>query len=229
MSVNIDGRFLKQSGEFDDNPLVDCARWNNLVYARTLKCGSEFFYRNFTEVAGWQPEVYSNIDWNKDHVFSYCMDPVKRRLKGMAEFLLHTDTVDLLLEHTGFGEMIAQVPFLDEHSVALTTLYGDRVNDIDWIPLTGNHGESVRFTQKLLTQFNHERINWDFELSHPTAVYMDTIYKKLRELWEKYPNIQPSTRTYFQKEINFWQMINREFNFNGGNWYEISWLRNVRF
>lgn len=224
-----DPRFIDANGQLRNDIYVDCARWNNLVYVRTLKCGSEFFYRNFTEVAGWQPERYENIDWEKDHAFSYCMDPIKRRNKGMSEFLIHTKTVDLLMNNEAFGNMIAQVPFLDEHSVALTTLYGDKINQIDWIPLTGNHGDSVRFTQKLLTHFGHDRINWDYELSHSTSSYMDDIYKKIKDLWERDAQVQSSTRTYFLKEIEFWIELNRKFNKNGGKWYEISWLRDVRF
>jgi hypothetical protein len=224
-----DHRFFDQNKQLRKEIYVDCARWKNLVYVRTLKCGSEFFYRNFTEVAGWETEKYENIDWEKDHAFSYCMDPVKRRHKGIAEFLIHTGTVDLLMEHDGFGEMLAQVPFLDEHSVALTTLYKDRINLIDWIPLTGNHGESVKFTQKLLSHFGHERINWDYELSHATSVYMDPLYKKIKALWEKDANIQASTKSYFLDEVEFWLTVNQKFNTHGDNWYEISWLRDVRF
>jgi hypothetical protein len=223
-----DHRFFDHNDQLSKEIPVDCARWKNLVYVRTLKCGSEFFYRNFTEVAGWKPIKFVDIDWEKDHAFSYCMDPIKRRHKGIAEFLIHTKTTELLFEHSGFSELIAQVPFLDEHSVALTTLYQDKIDLIDWIPLSGNHGDSVKFTQKMLTHFGHDRINWDYEMSHSTNVYMDPLYNKIKDLWEKDGSVAAPTKFYFLKEIEFWMTLNQKFNTHGNSWYEISWLRDGR-
>jgi hypothetical protein len=197
--MTVDDRMYR-NGQFNQDRHIECARWNNLVYARTLKCGSEFFYKNFVFTAGWQPTLWPDIDWQTDRVFSYIMDPIQRRHKGIAEYLFINDAMHLL-DDPAFSRIIAQAPFLDEHSASMRTVYGDRVNDIHWIPMSQtDHEQAQRLTDQLLWEYEHPKIQWNRDYVHTTENYMGPAYRTLRALWEKDP-WAGITRFYFQEDI----------------------------
>lgn len=197
--IMIDPRMWRY-GEFNPDRNVECARWQNLVYVRTLKAGSEFFYKNFVITAAWKPMHWQDINWQSDHVFSYIMDPIQRRHKGIAEYLFINDALHLL-DDPAFGRVIAQAPFLDEHSASVRTLYGDRVHDIHWIPMSQtDHARAQHLTDQLLQAHGHPAIAWNPEYVHTTENYMGSAYRTLRALWEQDPWVG-ITRFYFQEDI----------------------------
>lgn len=198
--------FFDGNNQLKQTRNIDCARWNNLVYARTLKCGSEFFYKNFTQTAGWEPCRWADIDWNRDSVFSYVMDPVKRRHKGISEFLIQTNSVDLLFSSVPFQAVIAQVPCLDDHSASLHNIYGDRIQNIEWLPIVADHSVAIRATDALLQRHGHQSIKWNSAFAHTTANYMDNIYNRVKELWDS-TFINDYVRFYFEKDIELFQRV----------------------
>ena len=207
---------------------IECLRWNNLVYVRTLKCASEFFYRNFDETSSWEKINWDQIDWSQDRVFSYIMDPVRRRHKGIAEFLIHHRLTEQLFDNSKFAELVSHLPFLDEHSAGMYTIYEDYADQIDWIPLSLNHAQGVKYTNLLLESYNHPLIKWNNEFVHTTDNYMKEIFEKIEQLWLIEPN-ELAVRCYFEKELRLFERVHTKFNYNGDNWNEISWLRDVRF
>ena len=201
--IKVDPRFYKDD-DFNNERAIDCARWNHLVYARTLKCGSEFFYRNFTQTAAWQPIAWQEINWEKDLVFGHVMDPVQRRHKGIAEYLFITGCIDMLLENDDFAHMISQVPCLDEHSACMRDIYGDRVNDLHWIPMSqSDHQLAQRLTDRLLEAHGHAKLEWNTEFVHTTENYLGPAYRKLQQLWEE-QEIIGLARFYFQEDIGIY-------------------------
>lgn len=113
---------------------VMCCRYGDLVYARNLKCASSYFYGNLTVNYGWTPISYEDIDWQRDHVFSHIMDPVRRNLKGKLEYLKMTNLASLLLD-PAFLTFMRDICFFDEHSISYHDTFVDRCDLIDWIPL----------------------------------------------------------------------------------------------
>lgn len=208
-----------------DSTFIECLRWNQLVYVRTLKCGSEFFYRNFDEMAGWEKIQWQSIDWANDHVFSYIMDPVRRRHKGMAEFLIHHRLVDQLFDNEDFARLVGHVPFLDEHSAGMYTMYGDNTEQIDWIPLSKEHNQGVKYTNLLLQYHGHPELNWSSEFVHTTDTYMKDIFERLDSLWRVEPN-ELAVRIYYEREIRLFDQVHKRFNYDGTSWDQISWLNN---
>lgn len=196
--------FFDSQGQLKQTRNIECARWGNLVYARTLKAGSEFFYRNFTQTAGWEPQRWADIDWDRDHVFSYVMDPIRRRHKGISEVLIQTQATDLLFNNPAFASVIAQVPCLDDHSASLHNIYGDRINSIEWLPMDNNHATAVAATEELLARLGHPPIAWNSEFSHTTANYMDAVYNRVKELWDN-EYINDYVRFYFAPDIELYQ------------------------
>ena len=213
--------------EIKDSMFVECLRWNNLVYLRTLKCGSEFFYRNFQEVAGWKKIRWQDINWDTDHVFSYIMDPIRRRHKGIAEFLIHHRLVNALFDNPDFAKLIKHVPFLDEHSAGMHTIYGNYVDKIDWIILSKDRNQGVKYTNLLLEHYNHPPINWNSEFVHTTDEYMKDIFDRLEQLWQSSDN-ELAVRNYYEREIRLLDQVNTRFNYAGKTWDQISWLRDGR-
>lgn len=221
-----DSRFFEK-GEIKQSFFVECLRWQNLVYVRTLKCASEFFYRNFAEVAGWQPINWQDINWGCDHVFSYMMDPIMRRHKGIAEFVISHQLKDALFNDPAVGKLISHVPFLDEHSAGMITLYGKRVNQIDWIPLSPlDHTQGIRYTNVMLAYFKHPPVNWNKEYVHQTDMYMSELYQRVKSLWHETHN-ELAVNYYFERELRLYQQVHQQFNYTGETWDRISWLTNV--
>lgn len=187
---------------------INACRWKNLVYARTLKCGSEFFYKNFTITAGWTPIQWQDIEWNNDIVFSYIMDPIIRRNKGVSEYLLSIGAEDLILNNAIFGQAISQTPCFDEHSACLRDLYGNHLNDIQWILMdNNNHALSVDITDQLLEQHSHLPIKWQYHYTHTTANYLDKVYNKVVDLWNTDPVIQQIALFYFKEDIELYTKV----------------------
>lgn len=192
--------------------MISCCRFDNLVYARTLKAGSEFFYRNFTQTAGWQPIDYDEIDWDNNTVFSYIMDPIQRRHKGISEIIIATDTRDLLISNKGnFGNIIKQIPFLDAHSASLHDIYGDKVNKIHWVLMTTDHQVAIKQTDQLLAAHGVPAIDWNVEYTHATGSYMSEVFVRVKALWENNPSYDDTVRNYFRKDIELYNRIKAQY------------------
>jgi hypothetical protein len=165
-------------------PFIECARHDNLVYCRTLKCGSEFFYRNFVQTAHWSPMLYEDIDWDQDVVFSYIMDPIKRRHKGLGEYIVANNLQAKLFHDPEFRKILTHIPYLDEHSASLHCLYKNVVDKIHWIYLDDDHNVGIDQTEKFLQKHGHPIIPWNTEYVHTTENYLSDIYQEIKSLWE---------------------------------------------
>jgi hypothetical protein len=184
------------------------------VYVRTLKAGSEFFYRNFTETAGWIPMSYSDIDWNYQTVFSYIMDPIQRRHKGISEIIISSGTRELFLSRTGnFHNIIKLVPFLDAHSASLHDIYGDKINKINWLLMTNDHQVAIQQTNQLLEKHSLPGIEWNVNFTHNTGSYMSEIFTRVKTLWEstEEPQKDFTVDNYFQADIELYNRITQQY------------------
>lgn len=192
--------------------MTDCCRFNNLVYARTLKAGSEFFYKNFTQTAGWRPMKLEEVDWNYHTVFSYIMDPIHRRHKGISEVIIQTHTADLLLNNKGnFSNLLKQVPYLDGHSASLHAVYGNNVNKINWLLMTNDHSVAIEETNRFLAEHSAPPVEWNTKFTHATDSYMKEIFVLVKSLWENNPSCDDTVRNYFQKDIELFNQVKERY------------------
>jgi len=217
---------FKQFSEcWDFDPYISCCRWNNLVYVRTLKNASEFFYRNLTQTAGWQPIDYKEINWEQDHAFSYLREPVERRLKGIAEYLVTHDG-HTIIDSPVAGKILGMIPFIDEHASSLSLLYGNKLRMIDWIPLSDNHADAPTWTDCLLDHYSHPRINWNREFEH-TGDYNSykKIFNKVKDYWEQGKDVRPAVlKLYLKLDLDFYQEVIGKFQPNATDWPTMSWM-----
>ena len=195
-----------------------------LVYVRTLKCASTFFWTSFKKLGWWEIE-FKSIDWRDQHVFSHMIEPVQRRHKGVAEYINMYDAYDLFSLTDAFKKFIAHIPTLDQHSVSYHDQYGNYCNIIDWIPLSDHsHEESIAKTDLLLRHHGIKVFDrWNWNQTHCSPDRQKKLEKDLEELWNK---DQPHRGDwYLRRDRELYQRVISKFNYDGATWAESSWLR----
>lgn len=207
---------------------IEVCRWENLVYLRTLKCASTFFYWNFTKHLGWTETHWNAIDWQNDHVFTHMLDPVERRHKAIAERLHMHRLGSLYLENPDLQAALQHAWQLDEHNESYCTRYGTAVNHIDWIPLSDNNRENIRRTEKLIEfhQPGTMPIQWDMNFAHYADHNKKAVETRLRQSWQEglYKGLIEWQQFQYADDMNLYQRVVQRFNALGESWSDMSWL-----
>ena len=136
------------STNFDGRNYVETYRQGRLVYVRNFKCASTFF-SNVFESAGWNRILYSNIDWDQDHVFSHIREPIYRRSLGLVEWATACGLLEELVNDPRISQLLRTAPGLSDYMPYLD-YFGSTAWKIDWIPLTGTVEQNIQITKKLL-------------------------------------------------------------------------------
>ena len=196
-----------------------------LVYLRTLKCASTFFFHNF-QAWGWQPINFYEIDWANDHVFSHLMDPIERRHKGIAEWIGMQGDIDKFYHDTSYRKIVAYVPALDMHSVAMTDIYGRFVNMIDWIPMTDfSQSAVIDFTNRLLWDHGIQAQSlWDYGSTHASDPAMKKLQQDVASLYKE-TQLKDIIAWYFHQDILLHNQVISRFDHRQIHWADMSWLR----
>jgi hypothetical protein len=197
---------------------------NQLVYLRTLKCASTFFYNNFTRILGWQEIKWTDIDWHTHHVFSHMLDPIQRRHKAVAEFInicgLNTDE---FLSNPGVQKFISQLPVLDNHSSSYHDLYGYACYSIDWIPLSQDFKINIRSTELLCQAYGHTyQGKWSNEHVHPGTPAKKQIEQILENLWGSHQD--EWVHNYLEFDMKLYNRVISQFRYDADSWQDMSWL-----
>jgi len=204
----------------------------HLVYVRTLKCASTFFWNSFKNLGWWEID-FKSIDWKHQHVFSHMMDPVVHRHKGMAEYINMYDAYDLFYQNETFKKFIAHIPALDQHSMSYHDQYGNYCNLIDWIPLSGrSHGstwwltpeESAAKTDQFLQHHGIKVFDrWAWDQVHESTDRQKKLVKDIQELWSK---DRPACGDWYrQRDQELYNRVISKFNYDAATWPDSSWLR----
>jgi hypothetical protein len=165
------------------NSAIPCLRHDNLVYITNFKCASTFFYNNFQKTFKWQQIKFEDITWGTDHVFSHILDPIERRVKGIAEFIDMLDLPNSFIKNIGLQFLIQQTPLLDIHSVPYCIMFGEYARKIDWIPLEQSKMSNVLVTQKLLNYFGIivNTPDWDLSYEHAGNIKKKQVEEIIRK------------------------------------------------
>ncbi len=206
---------------------IEVLRHNNLVYLRTLKCASTFFYWNFSKNLMWQEISWSSIDWKNDHVFSHILEPIKRRHKAVAERLFMFDLCDQYINDLNLQECLEHSLTLDQHGESYSTRYGTACNLIDWIPLQPNNHDNVRLTGILLDNSGVNDVNWNYSYSHTGENIKTQVEKILETRWNQalyQGRLLEWQQNELQQDIDLYKNITQSFDINATSWCDISWL-----
>ena len=137
-----------------------------LVYVRTLKCASTFFYYNFWKNFGWQEIAFNQILWPRVTVFSHVVEPAQRRAKGLAEYLEMHDLMERYWDDPTFQRFVHDSVCLDEHSLSIEMTYSRELcQRIHWLPVLKQH-QTVEITTAWLQNQGCDTDQWNFRWLH---------------------------------------------------------------
>lgn len=205
---------------------IACCTSGPLVYVRNLKCASTFFWNNLTQTWNWQEITWESIDWKHQRVFGHIMEPMRRRIKGMAEYLHMTDMAEEFRTNPRFQEFLLNVPALDPHSSSYHDFFGNLAWHIDWIPLhEHDHHRPIELTEKLLYHYGHRVLGrWNHGWAHEGTTEKQATENLLNKLITIGRTLPEQIAWYYHNDIELWKRVNARFNPNGGSWPKISWL-----
>ena len=193
---------------------------NNLVYIATLKCGHTF-YSNIVRYNKWNQINFNDIDWDKDRVCGFIMNPVTRYLKGLTQdMLVHDDCIDAvntLNKYSANGNWV----LLSPHSEPLCTMYQKRMYNIDWIPLDATPNSEF-FFKKICDSYG---INLDIPQRIPRHTSSPDQLKIFDNLKQSFGDFSGTFYRTYSTDIDLHTAVISNFNPNGKDWNEISWLK----
>jgi hypothetical protein len=207
-----------------DSP-TQVATCGPLVYLRTLKCASSFFWTSFCQLK-WSVIRFDQIDWKNQRVFSHILDPDVRRHKAIAQVIHANNAYDLFYNDQEFQRSIEHLALLDRHSLSLFDLYGDRCEEIDWIPITGrDHQQVVDKTSKFLFETSNIRVfnRWAWDHEHVGVSQKKKLEQDLAKLWAV--NRPESADQYLQQDRHLHHRVITQFDYEAAAWADSSWLR----
>ncbi len=211
--------------DFWHNHVNEFLTKGDLVFARTLKCGSSF-YMNLLLENGWKPIRYDEIAWGQQTVFAFIMDPWRRRYAGLAEdlhFFYDQAERDLLMSLN--ANFLAR-SIIGEHSIPLNCWFGqDKLDLIDWIPLDADFSGFDLFAK--LLQKHEQRIVVDDPYRHQnkSGPEQQALRDQIRKRIESNPDLLRLTYLLLSRDIDLYNRVVNHINPGGNNWDEISWLR----
>jgi hypothetical protein len=206
---------------------VQCLTNGPMVYVRNLKCASTFFGSSFKNCWRWEPIQWSDIEWKYHHVFGHMLDPLERRIKGIAEYINLHDLHELFHRDTNFQDFVKNAIALDEHSNSYHDTFGNLVYHIDWIPISGyTHEQVIEFTERLLRHYGIKTLkNWDYKNVHRTHPEKKAVEQQLKQLCEDQKTWPQSVSWYLERDVALYRHINLKFDSKAETWAETSWLR----
>ena len=195
-----------------------------LVYLRTLKCASTFFWTSFSRF-GWVEIAFDQINWQQQRVFSHIIDPDLRRIKGVAEFVWMNHAQDQLATDPAYQTFIQQTPALDAHTVSHYENFQDHCDQIDWIPIDdSNHQTAADLTSLMLFDHGIKIFNrWSWQHRHTGNADKKSIAQQVTKCLMHADT--PDVDKYLQQDRVLYQRVLDRFNPGGKSWAEVSWLR----
>jgi len=115
-----------------------------LIFFVHSKCACSFYKLLFDRLE-WIKCTTQDIQWNTDIVFSHIRNPINKHRMGIIEWFYYNKKIDLLIQNSknnDFFSMIAEIAYLDIHSMSIYEHLSDNAFNVQWIPIdhhTVNH------------------------------------------------------------------------------------------
>jgi hypothetical protein len=194
---------------------------NNIIFVPVLKCASTYFTQLFlNELTGWTVVNLHDQDWKKVKAFGCIMHPLTRRLKGIVESLVMSyNTTEsenrLIYQLTNdkyFQNFISCISVCDSHSMPYTTLYGDYLYKINWIPMEIGHKNTILAINDFLeTTDLNDRIS-STKVTHASWQNKLHIYKLLLDLYFNHKDNEFQGMIMFADDLKFYHNLIKRFN-----------------
>ena len=199
-----------------------------LTCIATLKCGSSFLTATFNQNCRWRQLPFSEINWDKSHVFTLMTDPLTRRYKAIAEWLFQKKLVSEYYKNVELQNFVLSTPILDIHSYGYVYNYYENFCDlIDWIPMESvkNHVGVKWAIAKLMEKYKID-ISYFWATDGKSNISSQTKKKLEADLKEKFES-SPDEKImeHLLPDIDLYNRVVQKFNPAGDTWDDISWLR----
>lgn len=134
-----------------------CYRHRNLVYAKSFGSEDRYWVNLFVSL-GWTQVSFNNIDWDNDRVFSFIIDPVKRRTRGVVNCLMENNYLNLLNDN-GFCNFLKWLPAIDINSLSYHDIWHDYCDKIKWFPADLPNVDSFSLLENYAQEFNSQKLS----------------------------------------------------------------------
>jgi len=177
--------YFKEIVDFSPSPPLSCLRKKNCIYVPVLKAASTYF-ENLLLHNGWEKVDYNSIDWNNNFVFGFIMNPFTRYFKAVAHEVLYNftnsrkfieDNEKQILDKSNNNYFLLYTA----HTIPITTIYGDKCKNINWITLDTSHDA----TEKLQHMLN----GYNIKLDVPKGIHANKSSEEEHELYEYIRNL----------------------------------------
>jgi hypothetical protein len=192
---------------------------NNVIFVPVLKCGSTYYHQLFlNQFHGWEIVNLYDQNWDQVKVFGCIMHPLTRRLKGITELLFKAYQCDAnqvindINTNAGLRAFIARVSVCEDHTMPYTTMFGDLLEKINWIPAELGKVKVINYINDFL-KFNGVTDQVDELVSvHASSPGQLKLYELVVKLYlenedDEFPGIK-----LFADDLKFYHQLVRKYN-----------------
>lgn len=152
----------------------------NVLFVRNDKCGSTFFSNIFI-ANGWKEIDLRDVDWSQDFVFGTIMDPYVRHVKGLVEDAVQMGCEKIMLANLGI-KVWQKLPWIGSHSMPMSIKFGDKFDQIEWIPIDIGLESTEKIIDNLLDSYQI-KINWTINVDRNESLnYEKELFHRFSEL-----------------------------------------------
>jgi hypothetical protein len=154
---------------------------SNLIYFIHSKCACSF-YKWIFRTLGWQTCTVNDIDWDSSLVFSYIRDPLVKQRIGIIEWFYYNHCEHLLeqnFDDDKFFQLLAEIVYIDHHSMSIYEHLGDKSQKIKWIPIDQPDINHKQLTLDLIKQYSTITEELELRVLDAAAMNVSTGFKKM--------------------------------------------------
>ena len=166
----------------NDTTLWSCYKDPNspLVYFIHSKCACSFYKQLFKKL-NWIQCSTRDINWKNDLVFSYTRNPIIKHRTGIIEWFFYnkkTEVLDQNKNNNDFFSMLAEIVYLDIHSMSIHEHLGENSFNVQWIPIDQPDINHVERTIQLLKQHSGIPVEIEQWFLNLPKVHVSTGFKR---------------------------------------------------
>lgn len=203
-------------------------RKNGLVYLPSLKSACTYYY-TLCLANGFERIYFQQIEWDKDHVVGFIMEPIKRYFKGVIEDIFQSDSDEYQNLIFTLIEKYNGLCFpMSGHCMPISITLKDYAYKVDWIPLYEDHIPSHKLFKKLCREYDIEIIDAGENIdSHESNYYKTAMFEKIYKFKDNFNDSFSAWFLNIAEDLDLYYNVVAKINPNGEKWKDISWLRLV--
>jgi hypothetical protein len=211
--------------------------YKDLVFLPIPKCACVYYTTIFTQL-GWQKVRLQDIDTKSMKLFGVVIHPFTRFLKGITEWLIRSYSNNLVmslenpwhivnlqtnwdklfsdLDSPPLKNLIKSVNVGDTHSMPYSTMFGDLVNIVHWIPIDAMTDDDVKINMMEFFKLNGHNINLPL---NDTRIHQSS--PRQHELFDKIKHniTENSTQNFhfyklFSPDLNLYYNLLKQYSKN---------------